>query len=179
MKTHSEKRHERLMPGHDRVESQINSSDKSIALSTFALTEMVYDTLRAIPQSYLNYQVREAELVVLRSDRNLLQTALTQCLRELEIFSQKQAGAALFLIGISGGKSKGFIEISCPELDLTELSIRSGKNALNLTGREPAFGFVMAQMALNKVKAELNILINRAGGSRIVFEIPKVRGMAS
>lgn len=151
-----------------------------ITLSTFPLTDLVYEVLRSLNGSYLQIKVMEAELVVLRSDRELIGQALTQCLNELTTYTNEKGTNVLFGIRIYGKPGMGYIDIECPGLDLTDLSVRTGKSALSLTGHvEPAFGFVIAQAALARVKSSYYINHNRNGGSNLVFEIPKVRGEAS
>ena len=151
-----------------------------IKLSTFPLTDLVYEVLRSLNGSYLQIKVMEAELVVLRSDRELIGQALTQCLNELITYSSEKGTNILFGIRIYGKPGLGYIDIECPGLDLSGLSVRTGKSALSLTGHvEPAFGFLIAQAALAKVKSTYHINYHRNGGSNLVFEIPKVRGEAS
>ncbi len=152
----------------------------SICLSTFSLTELVYEVLSHIKDAYLRVNLVEAELVVLRSDKKLLSLALLHSLNELLRYSSKQGIKALINIQVKRQKGMGYLELDCPEIDLTDLSIRTGKNALTLTGNnEASFEFVIARTALAKVKASMRINHNRKGGSSVVFEIPKVRGEAS
>lgn len=173
--------------GDTRPEEEDHTPQASVAregnciqLSTFPLTELVYEVIRSIPGSYLQVQVREAELVVLRSDRELLLKAIQHCLEDLTNITYRQGKRVLISLRIYGRNSVGYLEMDCPNLDLTSLSLSTGKNAMALTGHaEPEFGFIVAQLALKKIKASLYILHNRTGGSRLLFEIPKVRGEAS
>lgn len=157
-----------------------NEKGGGISLSTFSLTDLVNEVLGTINGSYLRIQVMEAEMVVTRSDRELLIQALSQCLNELISYSGDIGHYTIMTIRIYKRSGIGYIEVECPDLDLGELSLRTGKNALTLTGHvEPAFGFLVAQAVLAKVKSLLHINHNRRGGSTMVFEIPKVRGQAS
>jgi hypothetical protein len=164
----------------DKSPSSGNSGNSGIVLSTFPLTELVYEVIGSIPGSYLQVKLMEAELVVIRSDRNLLLKAFHHCLEDLTNLTYRQGKRVLIGLRIYGRDGVGYLEMDCPDLDLTSLSLRTGKNALTLSGHaEPEFGFIVAQIALSKVKASYNILHNRLGGSKLVFEIPKVRGAAS
>lgn len=115
--------------------------------------------------------------MVLRSDRSLLQKAIHHCLECLTNITYRRGKRVLIGLRIYGKNSVGYLEMNCPDLDLTSLSLSNGKNAMSLTGHaEPEFGFVVAQMALKKIKASFDILNNRRGGNKLIFEIPKVRG---
>lgn len=166
--------------GDKKSPSSEYSRNSGIVLSTFPLTELVYEVIGSIPGSYLQLKLMDAELVVIRSDRNLLLKAIQYCFEELTNLTYRQGKRVLIGLRIYGRNGVGYLEMDCPDLDLTSLSLRTGKNALTLTGHpEPEFGFIVAQIALSKIKASYDILHNRNGGSKLVFEIPKVRGEAS
>ena len=165
---------------HNTSGLQDNLAGNAVKLSTFSLTELVYEAIRNVPGSYLQMKIMEAELVVIRSDRSLVIKAVEHCLQHLLQFSLEQGGPAMMGLRIHGSHGVGFIEVECHDLDLTSLSLRTGRNALVLSGHaEPDFGFVLADMALKKVKGSFNIYHNRTGGAKLLLEIPKVRGEAS
>ena len=153
---------------------------KTVELSTFSLSELVYEVLAEYTAGYLTIRVQESELVVIRSDKELIRKALGAIFGEMLEFAAATGSGSSVGIRILGKKSVGYLAIDCPGLDLTALSLRTGRNAMILTGKvEPAFGFVIADQVLSRVKASFNIYQNRTGGSSLLIEIPKVRGNPS
>ena len=162
------------------IGTSTSSSKHPLELTTFSLTEVIHEVLQSVPQSYLSAKILSAELVVIRSDRTLISSALLECFNELCGVYDLKSRQGLLGLKIYGKPSMGILEIECSDMDLAKLSIKTGKSALALTGHaEPDFGFVIAQNKLARVKAQMNIYHNRTGGSKLVFEIPKVRGEAS
>lgn len=153
---------------------------RPVELSTFSLSELVYEVLAESAAGYLTIRIQESHLVVIRSDKELIRKALRAMITEMLDFAASTGSDTSIGLRILGKKSVGYVAIDCPDLDLTALSLRSGRNAMILTGKvEPAFGFVIAEQALSRVKASYNIFQNRNGGSSLLIEIPKVRGVPS